>query len=195
MKKLVIVVAFFIFLEGYSQTWKYYSKENAFDGKFKMCYVTTKGVFPYSEPYLAIQSHEKNNEIDIFIADAGRYDLDEYVAVLWSFNNEPDVVYRTWELLFSKSGAIFNEQKFYTPPDYTDINKAKFLTKFEFINKIMSASSVSVRIKGKYNELLDLDFSLRGSSKAINYVIPNLSSLILEEKMIQDKQNLLKLEN
>jgi len=165
MKKLFYFLALIPILT-FSQSWKYQSGGNAFDGKYKTSYVNGVGVeFPYKTPLLAINKFDKNGSINFFISGAGYFQRGTNVGVQWVFNTEPNVIYSAYNFSYSNDGkTLFFEL-------FTDPKSNIKLSKFEFINKLKSANKVSVRISNKFGSN-DLTFSLRGSTKAINFVLP-----------------------
>ena len=167
MKKLFVILLF-IPLISFGQTWKYSSKGNAFDGKYKMAYVDgLGGEFPYNDPYLALTKYENKKNIDIYISDAGSYDSDQSVSLYLIFDNEPDVKYQAFGLSFSadKSAIFF---------DFINTSYASSpsnLDKIDIIEKLKKAAKLYVRIEDEYYGQKDLTFSLRGSAKALNFLI------------------------
>lgn len=170
MKKFIAsIVSIFIIQLSYSQTWQYSSKGNAFDGKYKMAYVDGYGgEFPYDDPYLALTKYENKKDINIYIADAGSYDSRQGVSVYLIFDNEPDIKYKALGLSYSTDkSAIF----FYSisPPPYVSFDNN--LGKKKIIEKLKKASKLYVRIEDDYYGTRDLNFSLKGSTNALNFII------------------------
>jgi hypothetical protein len=168
MRKVFLTgVTLLFFLAGFSQTWRYESGGNDFDGKYKTAYVQGKGgQFPYSNPTLVINTFDNDEEsINFYIKDAGFFQEKTGIEVLWVFDNEPKVIYSTYSFSLSSDGKILFLKMFNNPNSGNKINQ------YEFINKLRNASRVSIRISDRYGND-DFSFSLSGSTRAINSVIP-----------------------
>ena len=155
-----------------AQSWKYKSGGSDFDGKYKTSYVIGVGnEFPYESPLMAINKFDKKDGFNFYISGAGYSQEGTGLKVLWVFSNEPDTIYSTYDFSISSDGKIifFNE--------FNDPNSEDKISSAEFINKLKSASKVSVRVKDNYSSN-DLVFSLKGSTKAINFVLPDLDNII-----------------
>ena len=153
---------------------KNWTKEKALSGKYKSCSVQGKGSeYPYNNPRLAINKFEKDNNINFYIDKAGYFQERANTSVKWVFNNEKGVIYSTDNFSFSNDGKTIFFKEFSSP------KSSDRIIYYEFLEKLKKASKVSVRISDKYGSN-DLSFSLRGSTKAINYVI---SQEFLNEKI------------
>ena len=164
MKKIILITILFSQITISAQNWSFKSGGNAFDGKYKTSSIKGKGTdFPYNNPLLVINLF-KEESLNFYIADAGYFqDLSE-TDVLWIFNNEPETLYKSNDL--SKS----DDSKILFFEDFINSTTNESLSKIEFIEKLKTANRVSVRIKDNYGKN-DISFSLRGSTKAIDYVI------------------------
>tara|TARA_B100001175_G_scaffold251507_1_gene218887 strand:- start:254 stop:1453 length:1200 start_codon:yes stop_codon:yes gene_type:complete len=164
MKKLIILLLF-IPLVSFGQTWKYSEGGNAFDGKYKTSSITGKGTnFPYDSPTLVVNKFEGEN-INFYISNGGFFQEKTGISILWVFDSEPNTIYSTYDWSISDDGKILFFREF---------NNAKGpgkLKPIDFIEKLMQANNVSVRMKDKYGAN-DIIFSLSGSTKAINFVLP-----------------------
>lgn len=148
-----------------AQSWNYNTSGNDFDGKYKTASATGDGNnFPYNKPSIVINYFEKDDSFNFYINDAGYYSDSSDVEVLWVFNNEKDVIYESRYKTLSANGKSIFFYEFYSP------KSDEIISVYEFINKLKVASSVSVRVSGKYDKN-DIKFSLSGSTKAINHVI------------------------
>ena len=166
---------------SYSQTWKSKSGGSEFDGKYKTSYVQGVGDdFPYNKPVLTINKFDNQDEINFYISGSGYFQEGTNTSVKWVFNNEPGVIYSTYDFSFSSDGKIVFLTEFNNP------NSDDKISKYEFINKLKSASKVSVRISNKFGSN-DLSFSLSGSTKTIEFVIPieKMNSKISEIKLVR----------
>ena len=176
-KAFLTIVTLLFFLAGFSQNWKYETGGNDFDGTYKTAYVQGKGgQFPYSNPSLVINTFDNDEEsINFYIEGAGFFQKKTGIEVLWVFDNEPKVIYSTYSFSLSSDGKILFLKMFNNPNSGNKINQ------YEFINKLKNASKVSVRISDRYGND-DFTFSLSGSTRAINSVIPaeKMKSIIFE---------------
>ncbi len=172
MKKLLFTFALLAGICVNAQTWGYTSGDSDFDGKYKTSYVRGSGSeFPYNEPSLAINKFENSNSVNFYISGAGYFQEDTDVRILWVFDNEPGVIYSTYDFSYSTDGKIL----FLT--EFNDPNSDNKISKYEFIKKLKLASKVSVRTSDDYGSN-DLSFSLSGSAKAIDFVLPDMEDVI-----------------
>ena len=167
LKKLLIILLLCITVSSYSQSWRFTSGGDDFDGKYKTSSIVGVGnKFPYKTPSLVINKFSKSDgDINFYISSAGFYQKNTGIRIYWVFNNEPNTIYSTYDYSISSDGKILFLEEFNSPD--SDIK----ITKYEFIEKLKNASTVSVRISNKYAKN-DIKFSLRGSTKAINSVLP-----------------------
>ena len=174
MKKLLFLSILFLCTQTNikAQSWKYENGGDAFDGKYKTSFVKGSGSkFPYNDPILAINKYDNSPAVNFYISSAGYFQENTSVKILWVFNTEPDVIYSTYDWSYSSDGKTLFFVKFNDP------NSDNKISKYEFMEKLKSASRVSVRISNKYGTNT-LTFSLSGSTKAIDFVLPNLNDLI-----------------
>jgi hypothetical protein len=150
MKKLLFILLLCITISSYSQSWRFTSGGDDFDGKYKTSSIVGVG---------------SDGDMNFYISSAGFYQKNTGIGIFWVFNNEPNVTYSTYDYSISADGKILFLEEFNSPD--SDIK----ITKYEFIEKLKNASKVSVRISNEYGKN-DIKFSLRGSTKAINYVLP-----------------------
>ena len=163
MKNILITIILLVGFIGSSQTWKFKSGGNAFDGKYRVAYVNGKGNdWPYHKPMLAINVYN-DESMNFYITGYGYYPDEEDIDVLWIFENEPDILYKTDITLSNDKETLFFNS-------FSDINGNKFITRMEFIEKLKASSKVDVRVKDDRNKN-DIAFSLIGSTKAIDYAI------------------------
>jgi len=174
MQKLLFLSILFLYTQTNikAQSWKYENGGDAFDGKYKTSFVKGSGSkFPYNDPILAINKYDNSPAVNFYISSAGYFQENTSVKILWVFNTEPDVIYSTYDWSYSSDGKTLFFVKFNDP------NSDNKISKYEFMEKLKSASRVSVRISDKYGTNT-LTFSLSGSTKAIDFVLPNLNDLI-----------------
>lgn len=165
MKKTVLLIALLLSLNFYSQGWKFNSGSSDFDGNYKTSYVVGKGnKFPYNEPLLTINKFEKDETLNFYISGAGFFREGTNARIMLVFSNEPDLIYSSYSISFSSDGKIVFLDTFNDP------NSSSLISKYEILEKIKKATKLSVRASDKYGSN-DIVFSLRGSTKAVNYVI------------------------
>lgn len=180
MKKIVLILILINTTYLFAQNWEFKSGGNAFDGKYKTSSIKGKGTdYPYNNPLLVINLFREES-LNFYIADAGYFqDLSE-TDVVWIFNNAPETLYKSYNL--SKS----DDSKILFFEDFKNSLTNESLSKIEFIEKLKTANKVSVRIKNNYGKN-DISFSLRGSTKAIDYVVSKKfkNNLIAYQKEIE----------
>ena len=186
MQKLLFLSILFLYTQTNikAQSWKYENGGDAFDGKYKTSFVKGSGSkFPYNDPILAINKYDNSPAVNFYISSAGYFQENTSVKILWVFNTEPDVIYSTYDWSYSSDGKTIFLREFNDPKSDNKISK------YEFMKKLKSASKVSARISDKYGTNT-LTFSLSGSTKAIDFVLPNLKDLISDvesERQIKNK--------
>ena len=186
MKKLLFLSILFLYTQTNvsAQSWKYENGGDVFDGKYKTSFVKGTGSnYPYNKPILAINKYDNSPAVNFYISSAGYFQEDTSLKILWVFNTEPDVIYSTYDWSYSSDGKTIFLREFNDPKSDNKISK------YEFIKKLKSASKVSARISDKYGTNT-LTFSLSGSTRAIDFVLPNLKDLISEveyERQIKNK--------
>jgi hypothetical protein len=181
----ILLVSLLLPLMSFSQNWQYKAGGSAFDGKYKTSYVQGVGnKFPYNKPLLTINKFDNQDEINFYISGAGYFQEGTNTSIRWVFNNEPGIIYSTYSFSYSSDGQML----FLT--EFNDPNSDNKISKYEFINKLKNASKVSVRTSDNYGSN-DIVFSLNGSTKAINSVIPleKMESKISEIKLERQTEN------
>ena len=174
MKKLLFLSILFLYTQTNvsAQSWKYENGGDVFDGKYKTSFVKGTGSnYPYNKPILAINKYDTSPAVNFYISSAGYFQEGTDVNIMWVFNTEPDVIYSTYDWSYSSDGKTIFLREFNDPKSDNKISK------YEFMKKLKSASKVSARISDKYGTNT-LTFSLSGSTKAIDFVLPNLKDLI-----------------
>ena len=174
MKKLLFLSILFLYTQTNvsAQSWKYENGGDVFDGKYKTSFVKGTGSnYPYNKPILAINKYDTSPAVNFYISSAGYFQEGTDVNIMWVFNTEPDVIYSTYDWSYSSDGKTIFLREFNDPKSDNKISK------YEFMKKLKSASKVSARISDKYGTNT-LTFSLSGSTKAIDFVLPNLNDLI-----------------
>ena len=177
MKKLLLLLLC-VPLIGMGQTWNYRSDGNDFDGKYRTSYVTGTGDdWPYDSPQLVVNYWEENERLNLYIAKSGYFTSGSGTTVYFSFNNENEMIYVCDDLSYSTD----NEEVFIDDFYLRDNDNEEF-DKIEIIEKLMNASYVNIRIKNDYGQN-DMKFSLKGSTKAIKFVIPDIESRLKESEI------------
>ena len=165
MKKLLFTLALFTSFASFGQTWKYSEGGNAFDGKYKTSSVSGVGTkYPYTSPTLVINKFE-GRAINFYISDGGFFQEKTGIGVLWVFDNEPNKRYSTYDYSISSDGKILFFTEFNNPDGSGKLNPV------DIIEKLTLANKVTVRMEDDYGSN-DIVFSLSGSTKAVNFVIP-----------------------
>ena len=182
MKKIIFIAILLSQIMVSAQNWSFESGGNVFDGKYKTSSIKGKGTdFPYNNPLLVINLF-KNESLNFYIADAGYFQNLSETNVLWIFNDELDTLYKSVNISKSDNNKIifFN--------DFINTKSNESISKLEFIEKLKTANKVNVRIKDNYGKN-DISFSLRASTKAINYVITKA----YKEKVLAEQKEVKKL--
>jgi hypothetical protein len=166
MKTLLSLSALLITLTLTAQSWTFSEGGNAFDGKYKTSSVIGKGTnYPYTKPSLVINKFEGEENINFYISGGGYFQEKTGISVLWVFDNEPNKIYSTYDWTISSDGKILFFREFNNPDGLARLKP------IDIIDKLTLANKVTVRMKDDYGSN-DVVFSLSGSSKAINSVIP-----------------------
>ena len=172
---------------SFGQTWQYSEGGNAFDGKYKTSIVKGVGsTFPYETPSLVVNRFE-GESINFYISSAGFFQENTGVSVLWVFDNEPEKVYSTYNFSISSDGKTLFFLEFNNP------DGSGKLKPIDIIEKLTLANEVSLRVSDDYGSN-DIIFSLRGSSKAINFVIPNEERQIMLDEGLAERNALAEVE-
>jgi hypothetical protein len=179
MKKILLLVAVLSFNLSNAQSWTKSSGGNAFDGKYKTSSVLGNGSeYPYKKPFLVVNKFEDSG-INFYIEGSGFWNTS--IDVLFSFDNDSGVIYE------STSHSLSSDSKTIFLKDFIDKKTKGVLSNYEVIDKIKKASKLYVRISGRYGNN-NLSFSLRGSTVAINYVVPNLDDIITDVVLERTKE-------
>ena len=187
MKNLLLTLSLLFTITSFSQNWKYSEGGDAFDGKYKTSSVKGVGTkYPYTSPTLVINKFE-GERINFYIADGGFFQEKTGISVLWVFDNEPNSRYSTYDYSISSDGKIL----FFT--EFNNPNGSGKLTSVEIIEKLTLANKVTVRMKDNYGSN-DIVFSLSGSTKAVNFVLPKEERKRMIASAIADREALADLE-
>ena len=182
MKKLILLLLFIPIL-SFGQTWKFSEGGSAFDGKYKTSSITGTGTnFPYTSPTLVVNKFD-GEDLNFYISNGGFFQEKTGISVLWVFDNEPNTVYSTYDWSISSDGKILFFREFNNP------DGSGKLQPIELIEKLTVANKVTVRMKDDYGSN-DIVFSLSGSTKAINFVLPKEDRSVMIEKAITERDAL-----
>ena len=177
MKKILLLIIITISTSSYSQ-WTYKPGKSDFDGIYKTSSVYgTGGKFPYTKPYLVVNKFE-NSSVNIYFSDAGYSGCDGR-KVFFKFDGD-EVIYET-----SYVGNGTNNDSWF-------ISSFNNTTKYQFIHKLKNSSLLSVRIRSDCGSV-DYKFGLRGSTKALNFVLgekwgEDKNKEILKLKVLEGKK-------
>jgi len=166
---------------GFGQVWNYSSGGNDFDGNYKVASIVGSGDdYPYNTPKLYINYFEQDKTINLYIVDAGYYPPNTNTKVYFSFSDESGLIFKCVDIGHSSD----RENIFLGDFSYRD--KDQLFSKYEIIEKLKKSSSLNVRVSNNLGQN-DIKFSLKGSTKAINYVLPNLEELKIND--LEEKKN------
>lgn len=168
----MILVLMFLSTSTMGQVWQTEKSENPFDGSYKAAWVNGKGEkYPYTNPKFVVNYFIKTNSLNIYVDNAGYSGCDDRNIYIKFLGN--DSTYWFIASADSDRDVWFLRQKYNFTPTY------KHLT--ELMKKY---SKMYVRISSECG-LNDLEFSLSGSSRALDFVIPKdyfkTDPLILQE--------------
>lgn len=155
MKKILLLIVMTFSVTGYCQ-WTYSTGKSDFDGNYRTSSVYgSGGKFPYTKPYLVINKFE-NNSVNIYFSGAGYSGCDGR-KIFFKFNDDDDV----YETSYVGNG---------TNNDTWFVTSLKNIKQYQFIRKLKNSSLLSVRIRSNCGSV-DYKFGLRGSTKALNFVL------------------------
>ena len=113
MKKILFILILPLF--SYSQTWSFSEGGNAFDGQYKTASIIGTGNnYPYTKPVLVVNRFN-GDAINFYISSAGYFQEQTGIGVYWSFDNEPDVLYSTYDWSISSDGKTLFFSEFNDP--------------------------------------------------------------------------------
>lgn len=192
MKISISLSALLITLTLTAQSWTFSKGGNAFDGTYKTSSVVGKGTeYPYKTPSLVINKFDNDKDkINFYLNGAGYHQDGTGLSIKWVFDNEPQTIYSSYSWSLSEDGKIIFFKEFNNPNE-----KSTILEDIDIIDKLTKANKVSIRVNDNYGSN-DLVFSLSGSTKAINYVIPpnERKKLLIaasekRKQVLEDKKN------
>ncbi len=184
MKKLTLFILTTILINPlFSQTWQTRSGGDDFDGNYKIASIQGVGEeFPYNEPAMAFIKWDNQEDYSFYISDAKFLQPNTGIEIILVFDNEPNVFYSVYESTDGKL-SLSNDGKTAFLNGFRNSKDRISYSKYEILQKLMTASTVSVRFKDRFGQN-DTKFSLSGSTKAINFVLPESELNFLVEKAI-----------
>jgi hypothetical protein len=176
IKYILTIAIFLIFIiPSHAQKWTYKLSGNEFDGQYKTAKVIgSGGNFPYQSPSLVINYFVRDNNLNIYLANAGYAGCDEKSMVV-KFNND--------EKLYAMNASTNSDNDLW----FIDDNYYSDLTNINLLQKLKEHSFVFFRIKSKCGQT-DYKFSLSGSTKAINYVAANYIQVLGERNRVEEER-------
>ena len=191
MKKLILFTLITLLVNPlFSQTWQTDSGGDDFDGKYKLAYVQGVGEeFPYNEPLMAFIKWDNQEDYSFYIKDANYLQPSTSIDIIFVFDNEPGVFYSVYESTDGKLSLSTDGKTAFLNGFRNSKDRISY-SKYEILQKLMTASTVSVRFKDKFGQN-DTKFNLSGSTKAINFVLPESELNVLVEKAISDRNEAL----
>ena len=191
MKKLILFTLITLLVNPlFSQTWQTDSGGDDFDGKYKLAYVQGVGEeFPYNEPLMAFIKWSNQEDYTFYIKDADYLQPSTSIDIIFVFDNEPGVFYSVYESTDGKLSLSTDGKTAFLNGFRNSKDRISY-SKYEILQKLMTASTVSVRFKDKFGQN-DTKFNLSGSTKAINFVLPESELNVLVEKSISDRNEAL----
>lgn len=180
MKKIILTTAIVLLIVNFTigQKWTYTSGGNEFDGKYKTASIRGKGgKFPYNSPLFVVNYFDKDNKLNVYFNDVGYAGCDDkYVYLKFDGSDEIYMFYVTsnlnkdaWFLWLKKDGS------------------KNYLSILELLDKLKTNNTMYVRLKSLCGQK-DYEFSLSGSSTAINFVT-NDYFIKMNQIQIAEKEN------
>ena len=189
MKKLLLILLCFPMI-GFGQGWQYKEGSNVFDGAYRTSFVEGIGSdYPYNAPLLCINKFDLSDDFNFYISRSGYFQEESDINIEWVFDSEPNILYSI------SAFSISPDRKILFLEEFTNPKKDHTIKKIEIIEKLQKGNKVNIRISNKYGSN-DLVFSLKGSTKAINFALPfeYRNKLILELNAERDELKKRKLE-
>jgi len=182
MNKNILLIIFLLFVttNALSQRWTYKKGGDAFDGKYRSASIEGYGTdAPYNDPLFVVNYFKKSKSLNLYISEAGYAGCDNKIIKI-KFNNN-DTIY-TFDVSTNSDKDVWFLHEYTS--DFYDYNT---LTIDQLLKKLMKYRTLFVRISSDCGKS-DLEFSLNGSSKAINFVLPENYFAIQKKKRIKKKQ-------
>ncbi len=167
-----IFVCYFLVNMCFSQRWNYKVEINEFDGKSRTAYIEGSGGHVFSHPYFMMGYVENTNELIFAISDVGYSGCDNN-SIKIKFDNDDNIY------IFDVVSSVDYEIWYL---------KENSITIPNFIEKLILNNKMSIRVSSDC-QVEDFSFSLKGSSKAIKFVLPNDYFMKQKQKERKDRYN------
>jgi hypothetical protein len=185
MKKLLIIL-FFIPTVLYCQSWTYNDGSNRFDGNFKTSYAKVNGgLFPYNEPSLILINYEKGG-LRFYLNNTGFYQYDTKLSIEFLFD-ESNKIFEINDYSLSNDGSAIFLNSMVSYDESFRIDGTYNLT--QMLDLFTKRNKAFIRVSNNF-KTIDLKVSLTGSTKAINYVYPELKNDLNDLKNSKLKKEL-----
>lgn len=147
----------------HSQSWSYDKGGNAFDGEYRTSKVLgISDKHPYNRPVLVFNYFQKSG-YNLYITDVG-YFCDN-VEIKITFDNTDIVYYATHVNPSNKQEVVFIGGSYYLDSKMGRID----MSIFQLLSLIKSHNKMYVRLSDDCS-IMNMEFPLSGSTRAINYV-------------------------
>ncbi len=187
MKHIILITFLTILLPrlSMSQTWSYSSGEEPFDGKYRTASIIGSSInTTYKNPMLTVNNFENSNEYNVYLANVG-YFCDGLKA-MFRFDDDPTII-KCKPGASNKQSVAFLNSFFY----FDEFDEMIYISKFEFLSKIEQYSKMYIRLSDDCDQV-NMEFSLSGSSKALNYVYGDRAEEIKMLRNIKEWRSKLK---
>ena len=159
-----------------SQSWTYEKGGNPFDGEFRTSTIVGKSDDDtYRNPLFVVNNFENSEIFNIYVANIGFFC--QNVKVRFAFDVD-DIVYHGNPNPSNQKKVLFLDGFYFI--DANDNNRKKHLSKFEFLDLIKRYNKMLVRYQDDCDQV-NMQFSLSGSSRAINYVYGDKAQIIAQK--------------
>lgn len=181
---LFILVIFFQFTQvSLCQSWTYKKGGNPFDGEYRTSLVVgTSDDQTYRNPMFVVNHFDETAQFNIYIGNIGFFCDNVSVKVMFKGD---ETVYHAILSAQNKKETVFLDRFYYLE----DRNVRVFLTKFDFLDLVKQGSIMYVRVEDNC-DIMNLEFSLSGSSKAINFVYGDLKEKIEKQMKLFHERKL-----
>lgn len=168
-----------------SQAWTYSKGGDAFDGEYRTSTVTGKSDdATYNKPIFVVNNFANTDRFNVYLGNVGYFCDNVRIRIKFDGSN---IIYTANINATNKQETVFIESI-----DYVDSKSNRIvLGKFEYLEMIQSKSKMYLRLDDDC-DVLNIEFSLSGSTKAINYVYGEKAGFIAaklkRDKDLKDKE-------
>jgi hypothetical protein len=192
MKKLLLILLT-LNVSVFAQVWDFEEGGNSFDGKYKTASIRGIGSnYPYDNPFLVINKFDNDANFNFYISDAGYFREDQGLKILWVIDSKSDTLYKSYDWSYSTDNKTLFFKEFIDPKgesEYLRYDKYFYLQKIEFVQKLKNASKLEVRITNDFGKN-DIVFSLKGSKKAIEFVLDSVYTKNIHQQLSSTRKEL-----